>query len=67
MNYTENKEPAKFIEARQSVIKWNLGISQGHLFESRKYLLFQPPNSIMFSIGNLNRDFLLFAQNGTLN
>lgn len=61
VSYTKNKEPAKFIETRQSVMKWNLGISQGHLFEGRKYLLFQQPNSPMFSIGNLNSDFLLFA------
>ena len=49
-NYVENKELAKFIEATGSVVMKNLGISQGHLSESRNYLLFQQQNSLRFTI-----------------
>lgn len=55
-NYIENKEPAKFIEATGPVIMKNLGISQGHLSESRNDLLLPQQKSFRFSIkGNLHR------------
>lgn len=55
-NCIEKKESTKLIEDTGPIIMMNLNISQGHLSESRNYLLFQQKNSLRFSTeGDLHR------------